>query len=129
MIIWKIYNIFIKALLWKLYGSFIKALKTLYYKSFIKKLYIKGLQKLYKKVHVYMYLKGHDDIFKGSLIGYFVHFQNVIGWIFSKLVISQLRKKSEKVLGTCKCSIWPSKPLGFLMFSEGRERVHWEQIG
>ena len=59
-------------------------------------------------VKVYMFLKKHVDTLTTLwLVGCFVCFQNAIGWIFSKLVISQLLKKNENVLGECKYSILP----------------------
>ena len=37
-------------------------------------------------LYVYMFLKEHVDIFNDTVIGCSVYFQNVTGWIFSKLV-------------------------------------------
>ena len=97
-----VYKSYMKAL-WQLYKSFIKALWQ-FYKRFIKflsKTFIKALQNPF---YVCRFLKEHVDIFHVNLIGCFVNFQNVIGWIFSKLVISWLWKKYEHVLGKWKCS-------------------------
>ena len=46
--------------------------------------------------------KQHVDIFNDTWIGCFVYFQNVMGWTFPNLVISQLWKKYENVLGKFK---------------------------
>ena len=38
----------------------------------------------------------------------------------------------QPICSQCTLSLPPEnirKPLGFLMFSRGRERVHWEQMG
>ena len=35
-----------------------------------------------------MFLKEYVDIFNDTLIGYFVYFQNVVGWLFPKLMMS-----------------------------------------
>ena len=39
---------------------------------------------------------------------------------------------NEPISSQCTLSLSPEnirKPYGFLMFSEGKEKVHWEQMG